>query len=133
MASPRTQFIHGKDLIDALAAMSASSSSTDNVAVKWLVNGDVQRIPPSMALCIARATSYEGKYNKGRVYFIREVLTRPLPVFAEEYRRGRSILCWNKPVDARTTSLWDRILGNPKAKPAYSNIVPSGTAARASL
>ncbi len=114
----------------ALVLMSADANAP---MVKWLVGGDVQRIPAAMALCIARATTYEGKFHKGRVYFIREVVTRPVPVFFEEFRRDRAILRWDKPVDTRTTQLWDRILGNPQAKPTYSNIVPSGTAAAASL
>lgn len=100
--------------------------------VKWLVGDQAFHIPASQAVCIAKATTYEGKYHNGRVYYIREVVTRPAPVFVEEFRQGRSILCWNKPVDSQTTDLWDRILSNPKAKAKYSNIVPSGTAAAAS-
>lgn len=125
MPSPRRKFITGLELVAALALMKTT--------VKWIVGDEAFHIPVSQAVCIAKATTYEGKYHKGRVYFIREVITRPLPVFDEEFRRDRSILCWNKPVDVRTTGLWDRILGNPMAKPTYSNVVPSGTAAQASL
>ena len=125
MSSPRRQFITGLELVAALALM--------RTTVKWIIGSEAFHIPASQAVCIAKASTYEGKYHKGRVYFIREVITRPIPVFDEEYRRDRAILCWDKSVDTRTTSLWDRILGNPMAKPTYSNVVPSGTAARASL
>jgi hypothetical protein len=125
MPSPRRHFITGVELVAALALM--------RTTVKWIVGSEAFHIPASQAVCIAKASTYEGKYHKGRVYFIREVVTRSVPVFVEEYRRDRAILCWDKSVDARTTALWDRILGNPKAKAAYSNVVPSGTAAAASL
>ncbi len=130
MPSPPREFIKGTALVAALVLMSADANAP---TVKWLVGGEVARIPAAMALCIARATTYEGKFHKGRVYFIREVLTRPAPVFDEEFRRGRAILRWDKPVDTRTVDLWDRILGNPRARAKYSNVVPSGTAAAASL
>jgi hypothetical protein len=125
MPSPRRKFITGLELVAALALMKTT--------VKWIVGDVAFHIPASQAVCIAKASTYEGKYHKGRVYFIREVFTRPAPVFEEEFRRDRAILCWNKRVDARTVDIWDRILGNPTAKPAYSNIVPPGTAAQASL
>jgi hypothetical protein len=128
MPSPRRRFITGRELLDALARMSRSDAT-----VKWLVGGGAHHIPAAQAVCIAKASTYEGKYHKGRVYFIREVVTVAVSAFDEEYRRDRAILRWDKPVDRRTTSLWDRILGNPNASAAYSNVVPPGTAARASF
>ena len=124
MPSPRRKFISGQELAEALAKMGTT--------VKWLVGGECFHIPAAQAVYIVKSTSHEGKFHNGRVYFIRELVTRATPVFVEEYRRDRAILCFNKPVDARTVDLWDRVLGNPKAKPVYSNIVPSGTAEAAS-
>ncbi len=122
MPSPRRKFITGLELVAALALMKTT--------VKWIIGDQAFHIPASQAACIAKATTYEGKYHNGRVYFIREVVTRPAPVFVEEFRRDRGILIYDKSVDTRTVDLWDRMLGNPKAKALYSNIVPPGTAAR---
>jgi hypothetical protein len=103
MIKPRRVFLHGAELLRALASMK-------DAVVKWLVGDQSFHIPANQALCIARASAYEGKFNKGRVYFIREVITRPVPVFDEEYRRDRAVLRWDKPVDLKTVTLWDRIL-----------------------
>lgn len=130
MPSVERQFISGRELVAALLLM---STTVKWPTVKWIVGDQAFHIPASQAACIAKATTYEGKYHpKGRVYFIREVVTRPAPVFVEEYRMDRGILIYDKGVDSRTVDLWDRMLGNPKAKAVYSNIVPQGTAARAS-
>ncbi len=123
MPSPRRRFISGRELLEALARMSTT--------VKWLCGSQAYHIPAAQAVCIVRASDYEGKYHKGRVYFIREVVTVPVSAFDEEYRRDRAILRWDKPVDRRTTDLWDRILGSPNMRPRHSNRVPSGTAASA--
>ena len=106
----RYTFISGAELLRALA--------TTLHHVKWLQDGEPLRVPPAIALAIAKNGVYEGKVRGPRVYAIRSVDDRRISA-APSYWDDRAVIRFHTdqvascPCHVREkhqSDLWDQML-----------------------
>jgi hypothetical protein len=111
MAKQRRVFLRGPELLQAL-------KNTKALHVKLVLGKTSGFITCSQALCIAQSSDYEGKYHNGRVYFIREVNKRPLPIFDHTWWDGRACMQRHYPVTKQTVAIWERYFATHPVKPS---------------
>lgn len=89
--------------------------------VKWInrAGETLGMLEPDQALIVAKNGVYEGKASCGRVYFIREIDPRPLPLDDPNYRDDRAVIHFHtdmrvsQPVHIRNQHVadcWDGML-----------------------
>ena len=107
------KILRGDDLIAAL--------SITLTEVKWYRDGQPDRsVSPQIALALVKSGIYIGKARTGRVFYIREVDPRPVPVRDDSYWDGRAVIRYHVDQTSRSSgqqtkrlaAMWDDSLKN---------------------